>query len=324
MEELGKVRAIAFDKTRTITKGQPAVTDIVPFGDATKESVLSCLAGMETFSEHPIAKSIVEYAEKEKITPHTHEAFTAASGKGIKAKCLVCTDTHHCAGTLKYIQDEHGAVDPQILKTAEMLEKDGKTLIFVSDGSVVIGIVAVADAIKEDSTEAISTLKKVGVDSIMLTGDTAAAAQYVGEQVGIETVHASLLPQDKAKKIEELKAKYGSVAMVGDGVNDAPSLALADVGIAMGAAGSDLAIENADIAIMNDKLSFLPRLVELSRRMNGIIRFNVSTAILVKFAFLGLAIFGYGNLLGAIAADVGVSMFVILNSLRLFNGNQTL
>ena len=319
LEELGKVRAIAFDKTRTITKGEPTVTDIVPFGHATKETVLSCLAGMEAFSEHPIAKSVIEYAAKQGIKAHTHEAFTAASGKGIQAKCLVCTDAHHCAGTLKYVQEEHGPIDPHILKTAQSLEKDGKTLIFVSDGSVVIGIVGIADAIKEDSAEAVSALKKVGVVSIMLTGDTAAAAHYVGQQVGIESVYSSLLPQDKAKKIEDLKAKYGSVAMVGDGVNDAPSLALADVGIAMGAVGSDIAIENADIAIMNDKLSFLPHLVALSRRMNRIIRFNVSVAILIKFAFLGLAVIGYSNLLGAIAADVGVSMFVIINSLRLFD-----
>lgn len=318
LEELGKIRAIAFDKTRTITKGEPAVTDIVPFGNSTKEDVLSCLAGMEAFSEHPIAKSVIAHAKAEGIEAHTHEAFKAASGKGIQAKCLICTDSHHCAGTLKYIQDEHGPVDPEIMQEAQRLEKDGKTLIFVSDGSVVIGLVAVADAIKEDSATAIASLKKIGVDSIMLTGDTAPAAQYVAKKVGMERVYASLLPQDKAKKIEQFKRDYGSVAMVGDGVNDAPSLALANVGIAMGAAGSDVAIENADIAIMNDKLSFLPKLIELSRRMNGIIRFNVALAILVKVAFLGLAIVGYSSLIGAIVADVGVSIFVILNSLRLF------
>lgn len=294
------------------------MTDVVPFGSATKEMVVSCLAGMETFSEHPIAKSVVEFAKKQGIETHPHQTFKAASGKGIQATCLVCTDAHHCAGTLKYIQNEHGPVDPQILKTAETLEKDGKTLIFVSDGSVVVGIVAVSDAIKEESSETIRELKKINVESIMLTGDTAPAAQYVAQQVGIQRVYASLLPQDKARKVEDLKTTYGSVAMVGDGVNDAPSLALANVGIAMGAVGSDIAIENADIAIMNDKLTFLPELILLSRRMNGIIRFNVSTALLVKFSFLGLAIVGYGTLLGAIAADVGVSVFVILNSLRLF------
>ena len=318
LEELGKIRAIAFDKTRTITKGEPTVTDIVPFGDSTKEDVLSCLAGMEVFSEHPIAKSVIAHAQAEGIEAHTHEAFAAASGKGIQAKCLVCTDAHHCAGTLKYIQEEHGPVDPKIIQEAERLEKDGKTLIFVSDGSVVIGIVAVADAIKEDSAAAIAALKAIGVESIMLTGDTQPAAEYVAKEVGITKVYASLLPEDKAKRIERLKTEYGSVAMVGDGVNDAPSLALANVGIAMGAAGSDVAIENADIAIMNDKLSFLPKLIELSRRMNGIIRFNVALAILVKVAFLGLAVVGYSSLIGAIVADVGVSMFVILNSLRLF------
>ncbi|MHB1086664.1 MAG: heavy metal translocating P-type ATPase [Minisyncoccota bacterium] len=319
LEELGKVRVIAFDKTRTITKGEPVVTDVIGFNGATRESVLSCLAGMETFSEHPIAKSVVAHAVQEGIEAHAHEAFTAASGKGIQAKCLVCTDSHHCAGTLKYIQEEHGPVDPDIVRAAEGLEKDGKTLIFVSDGTRVIGIVAVADVIKEDAASAISELNAIGVDPIMLTGDTAPAAHYVAAKTGIQKVYASLLPQDKAKKIEQLKRDYGSVAMVGDGVNDAPSLALSDVGIAMGAAGSDFAIENADIAIMNDKLSFLPTLIGLSRRMNGIIRFNVSAAILVKFAFIGLAILGYGSLIGAIVVDVGVTILVILNALRLFN-----
>ena len=319
LEELGKVRAIAFDKTRTITKGEPEVTDIIPFGNTTKEAVLACLAGMEVFSEHPVAKSIVTHALQENVKTHKHEEFTAVSGKGIKTKCLVCSESHHCAGTLKYIQEEHGPVDPKVIEVAEDLEKESKTLIFVSDGSVVTGIVAVADAIKEDSAQAVSILKAMGIESIMLTGDTVSAAKHVAEKVGIQNFYASLLPQDKSQKIDDFKLKYGSIAMVGDGVNDAPSLALANVGIAMGAVGSDMAIENADIAIMNDRLVFLPDLVKLSRKMNKVIRFNVSLAITVKFVFLGLAISGYSGLLGAIAADVGVSVFVIMNSLRLFN-----
>ncbi|MGH8120106.1 MAG: heavy metal translocating P-type ATPase, partial [Gammaproteobacteria bacterium] len=280
----------------------------------------ACLAGMETFSEHPIAKSIIAQAIGQGIDAHPHDAFKAVSGKGIQAKCLVCTDSHHCAGTLKYIQEEHGPVDPEIIGKAEELENDGKTLIFVSNGTQVIGIVAVADAIKEESASSIDALKRLGITPVMLTGDTKAAAQYVARQAGIERAYASLLPQDKAKMIEELKTEYGSVAMVGDGVNDAPSLALSNVGIAMGAAGSDVAIENADIAIMNDKLMLLPNLVSLSRWMNGIIRFNTLLAVSVKFLFLGLAVTGYSGLIGAIVADVGVSTFVILNSLRLFEG----
>lgn len=322
LEELGKIRAIAFDKTRTITKGEPEVTDIIPFGDTTKEEVLACLAGMEVFSEHPIAKSIVAHALQSNINTHEHEGFAAVSGKGIQTKCLVCSESHRCAGTLKYIQEEHGPVDPKIIEIAESLEKEGKTLIFVSDGSVVKGVVAVADAIKKDSYQAVAALKILGIESIMLTGDTVAAAKHVAEKVGIQTVYASLLPQDKSQKIDDFKLKYGSVAMVGDGVNDAPSLALANVGIAMGAVGSDLAIENADIAIMNDKLIFLPDLVKLSRKMNTVIRFNVSFAILTKLVFLVLAVTSYSSLLGAIAADIGVSIFVIFNSLRLFNGKS--
>lgn len=199
-----------------------------------------------------------------------------------------------------------------------MLARQGKTVIFVSSGEHIEGIVAVADAIKEESLAAIAELQKLGITPYMLTGDSKEPAQFVADKVHIKNVFASLLPQDKSEKIQELKKKYGSVGMVGDGVNDAPSLALSDVGIAMGAAGSDIAIENADIAIMNDKLSFLPELITLSRRMNRIIRFNVSLAVATKFVFLTLAIVGYGSLIGAIVADVGVSMFVILNALRLF------
>lgn len=323
LEELGKIRAVALDKTRTITKGEPIVTDVVPFGHSSEEEVLGCLAGLETFSEHPISKSIIEYAKQKGIKLHPHQEFSATLGKGIKGVCMVCAESHRCAGTLQYITAEHGSVGKEVVEKAEMLARQGKTVIFVSSGDHIEGIVAVSDAIKEESADAIADLKKLGVTPFMLTGDSKEPAHFVAGKVGIQEVFASLLPEDKAKKIQELKERYGTVGMVGDGVNDAPSLALSDVGIAMGAAGSDIAIENADIAIMNDKLSFLPQLIVLSRRMNGIIKFNVSLAVVVKFVFMALAVAGYGTLIGAIIADVGVSIFVILNALRLFETKNT-
>lgn len=321
LEELGKVKSIAFDKTRTITKGEPVVTDVIPFGHSTEEEVLACLAGLETFSEHPISKSIIAYAKENGIALHPHEKFAATPGKGVKGTCLVCEESHRCAGTLQYVTEEHGAVGQEIIKKAEELTRQGKTAIFVSSGNHIEGIVAVSDVIKEDSAEAIAGIRSLGLAPVMLTGDAKEPAEFVAQTVGIRNVFASLLPDGKSAKIEQLKKQYGSVAMVGDGVNDAPSLALSNVGIAMGAAGSDIAIENADIAIMNDRLSFLPDLIQLSRRMNSIIRFNVALAILVKFAFLALAIVGYSSLIGAIVADVGVSIFVILNALRLFESH---
>ncbi len=321
LEEMGKIKAIAFDKTRTLTKGTPIVTDVIPFGSNTEQDVISCLSGLETFSEHPISKSIIAYAKEKKMDLHTFDSYKATSGKGIEGVCLVCTDSHRCAGTLAYMSDKHGVVDESITKKAEELEGQGKTVIFVSNGTEIKGIVGVSDEIKEDSARAVAELKKIGITSIMLTGDTLAPAQAVANTVGISEVYASLLPEDKVTRIQELKQKYGSVAMVGDGVNDAPALATSSVGIAMASAGSDVAIENADIAIMNDKLSALPELISIAQKSNGIIRFNIALALITKVGFLGLAVSGNANLVMAIVADVGVTIFVVINSLRLYQYN---
>lgn len=325
LEELGKVRAIAFDKTRTLTKGTPIVTDVVAFGSNTETDVIECLSGLETFSEHPISKSITEYAKEHNLKLHDFDSYKATSGKGVEGLCLVCTDSHRCAGTLDYISKEHGAVGDDVIKKAEELEKQGKTVIFVSNGSEVKGIVAVSDEIKQDSKEAIEALKKMNIVPAMLTGDTQAPASAVAGILGIAEVYASLLPEDKVSKILLLKQKYNSVAIVGDGVNDAPALASSSVGIAMGSAGSDVAIENADIAIMNDKLSLLPELISVAKKSNNVIRFNVALAIITKALFLGLAISGHASIVSAIVADVGVTIFVVINSLRLYQyDNRTL
>jgi Cd2+/Zn2+-exporting ATPase len=318
LEEIGKIKAIAFDKTRTLTKGTPIVTDVIPFGDNTEKDVISCLSGLETFSEHPISKSVIAYAEAKKMDLHAFDSYKATSGKGIEGVCLVCTDSHRCAGTLTYMKEEHGSIDNNIIKKAEELENQGKTVIFVSNGTEIKGIVGVSDEIKEESARTVAELKKLGITSVMLTGDTVAPAQAVGRAVGITEVYASLLPEDKVTRVQELKKKYGSVAMVGDGVNDAPALATASVGVAMASAGSDVAIENADIAIMNDKLSILPELISIAQKSNGIIRFNIALALVAKIGFLGLAVSGHANLVMAIVADVGVTIFVVINSLRLY------
>lgn len=318
MEEIGKIKAIAFDKTRTLTKGEPAITDVVPFGDNTEAEVLECLAGLETFSEHPISKSIVIYAQQKGLKLHTYQDFKAVSGKGVEGLCLVCTDSHRCAGTLSYINQEHGSVSEKVIEKAGVFEKQGKSVIFVSNGKEIKGIVALADEIKKESKDTISELKKLGIEPIMLTGDAEASASYVSSLVGIKTFYSSLLPENKTEKITLLKSLYKSVAMVGDGVNDAPSLASADVGIAMASVGSDVAVENADIAIMNDKISTIPYLIQLSRKTNGIILFNTILAIMIKVLFVGLTVVGKDNLVMAIMADVGVTIFVILNSLRLY------
>ena len=316
IEAIGRVRVVAMDKTRTLTYGKPKVTDVLPFGESTREHLLACAAGIESYSEHPLAQSIVQAANAENITFHEAENFQAVLGKGAKADCVVCYDRHHCIGKLPFITEEH-AVQEEVVAHVEALQREGKTSIVISNSRGIEGIIAVTDELKPESKGAVAELEALGVTTVMLTGDNRAPAQAVAEAVGIREVRAEMLPEDKATAVKELATKYGAVAMVGDGVNDAPALALSSVGIAMGAAGSDTAIEAASIAILNDRLELIPFLVRLGRRAIATIKINTALAIGTKLIFIGLAIAGLSNLALAILADVGVTVVVILNSLRL-------
>lgn len=317
IEEMGKVQAIAFDKTRTLTKGEPVVSNIVPFNGFTEEEVIACAAGMEAFSEHPIAKGIVDKSKKLGVSVHEYENFKAISGKGLSGECMICLDKHHCMGNIKFVTEEH-AVEEAVLKKVEEFEAQGKTAIVISDNKRVKGIIGVADEIREESKALIDALVKMNIVPVILTGDNKAAAGFVASHLGIGVVKAELLPNEKVEELSALIQQYKHVAMVGDGVNDAPALATASVGIAMGAIGSDVAIENADIALMNDKLGLVAYLVGLGRACAKKIRFNIVSAVTVKLLFLFLAIVGLSNLAMAIFADVGVTVLVIMNSLRLF------
>lgn len=317
LEEMGKIKAIAFDKTRTLTKGEPIVADVVPFNSVTKEELLACVAGAELQSEHPVAKSIITKAEQEGLDHHPFINFKAVMGKGLQAECTVCVDKHHCIGTLKFITEEH-AVGEEIVKQVEAFEKQGKTTIVISDNDKVTGVISVTDEIRAESKSMVQALSKLGVYSVILTGDNTSSAKYVAEQIGISEVNAELLPDGKLKEITRLLKEHKHVAMIGDGINDAPALATASVGIAMGAVGSDVAIENADIALMNNNLMLVPYLIELGKKSVQTIRFNTALAVLVKLSFLALAFTGRSNLALAIIADVGVTIFVVMNSLRLF------
>lgn len=318
LEAMGKIKAIAMDKTRTITLGKPVVSDIIPFNGFTNEDLIACAAGFEIFSEHPIAGSIIEKAKSENINYHEVINFESVTGKGVKGDCIVCSDSHHCLGSLDFITEEH-TVKEDVIRKVEELQNMGKTALVLSSNSSVEGIVAVTDEIKVDSADAIKDLISLGITPIMITGDNELSAIYVANKVGIKNVKSKLLPQDKATEIEELLKQYGIVAMVGDGINDAPALAKADIGIAMGSAGSDIAIETADVCLMNDNLSLIPFFVRLSRKTNSTIKINTIFAIVTKFIFILLAVFGLSNLVMAIFADVGVTILVILNSLRLLN-----
>lgn len=318
LEEMGKIKAIAFDKTRTLTKGEPIVSDVVPFNGFTKEDVLACASGIESLSEHPLAKSIIKKAEELKLDLHEFSNFEAVAGKGVKGDCAVCLDRHHCLGTLKFITQEH-KVEEQILKQVEKFEQEGKTTIVMTEDKKVVGVIAITDTLRDESKTTVAHLKKQGITSIMLTGDNQSSAQFVASLIGIDEIKAALLPDQKVQEVDRLKQIYKHVAMIGDGVNDAPALTSSSVGIAMGAIGSDVAVENADIALMNNNLSLLPYLVELGRKTNSTIRINTAMAVGVKLIFLGLAVVGMSNLSLAIFADVGMTIIVVVYSLRLFH-----
>jgi Zn2+/Cd2+-exporting ATPase len=243
-------------------------------------------------------------------------------GKGVKADCVVCYDKHHCIGKLPFITEEH-LVQAEVIARVDALQREGKTSIVISNAREVEGIIAVSDELKPESRGVVAELTRLGIETVMLTGDNRAPAQAVAAAVGIREVKAEMLPEDKADAIKELTQQYGAVAMVGDGVNDAPALALSSVGIAMGAAGSDTAIEAASIAILNDRLEIIPFLVALGRQTISTIRLNTSLAVATKLLFVGLALAGMSSLALAIFADVGVTVLVILNSLRLTRFNPT-
>lgn len=316
IESMAQIKALALDKTRTITYGKPVVSDIIPFDNFTKESVLACATGLEIFSEHPIAQSIVEKAKESNIEHHTIENFQAVTGKGVKGECIVCKEKAHYLGNIKFIT-ENSSILEAIIQKADELQAEGKTAMILSNDKSVEGIIAVTDELKKESSGAIDDMKKLGITPVMLTGDHSIPANHIANKVGIKEVKSGLLPEDKVNEIQNLLKQYGKVGMVGDGINDAPALATATVGIAMGAAGSDAAIETADITLMNDNLSLLPYLVRLSRRTINTIKLNTSFAIGIKILFIALAVFELSNLVMAIFADVGVTVLVIINGLRL-------
>ncbi|MBS0606436.1 MAG: cadmium-translocating P-type ATPase [Verrucomicrobia bacterium] len=314
LEEIGKTEAVAFDKTRTLTLGEPYVTDVVPVGNHTEEEVLADAAGIESFSSHPLSKSILAYIQDKGITPHIMEQYENISGKGGKAICANCNGSEHAIGNIKLMGID---IPPPILKKIEELEKNGKTVVIIRESDQIIGIIGIADTIRKEAKEAVSLLDKMNITSAMLTGDNQHAAKYIADKSGIKMYFASLLPQEKVEKIDELKQKYKSVVMVGDGVNDAPALATANVGMVMGAKGSDVAIEVADIALMNDNLLNVPYSISHGKRTLHVIKQNIVASLGVKFVFLTLAIFGLTTLEYAIGADSGMAILVIFNGLRL-------
>lgn len=322
IEALADIQAIAVDKTRTITYGTPVVSDVFPLIGTSREELLSCTAGAEMFSEHPLAQAIITASKSEGFEPHRAQDFKSILGKGATAKCVVCQIDTVLVGKLDFIREYHD-ISEEVESIVAQLSTEGKTSVVISFGKGVAGIIGLTDEIKPDSRLAIEELQEQNIAVIMLTGDTEKAAHFVARQVGITKVFGGLLPEQKSEEIKALLQQYDKVAMVGDGINDAPALALSTVGIAMGAAGSDTAIETANIALMNDRLSLIPFLIRLSKKTMQQIKINTFGAIVTKVVFILLAVFGFSNLALAIAADVGVTLIVILFSLNLMRFEKT-
>jgi Zn2+/Cd2+-exporting ATPase len=329
LEKLGGITAVAFDKTGTLTRGEPEVIDARCARHAQTPTTQDCsmcsimlsnAAAIESRSEHPLAQAVVREAERRGLnwSGDAVEDVEALAGKGVRGRI---NGQAVSVGSHKFSHETIDAAphDEVLCDAVEAAQSAGGTVMVVDCSSCgVQGYIAVADTVREDAREAIAELKRIGVKHIvMLTGDNAATAEAIGGQVGVDEFRADLLPEDKVRAVEEIMAQYGKVAMVGDGINDAPALARATLGIAMGAAGSATALETADVALMGDNLGRLPFAIGLGRQTMRIIKQNIVFALALKALFLALAIAGSATLWMAVFADVGASMIVILNGMRL-------
>ncbi len=308
LEEAGSIKAIAFDKTGTLTKGVPTVTDFIEFCD--EDNLLGKISALESMSQHPLATAIMKKAAYVNID-YRVEDFSSLTGKGIIGSI---NGTEYRVGNKKLFN----RIPSEIMNQITSLQNQGKTVMIAGTEKEILALIAVADEVRESSRTIIERLHQLGIEqTILLTGDNQAAAIAIGRHVGVTRIEAELLPEDKLDFIKKLKAQFGRVAMVGDGVNDAPALASATVGIAMGGAGTDTALETADIALMNDDLKKLPFTIKLSRKTLQIIKQNITLSIVVKLLALLLVIPGWLTLWIAIFADMGVTLLVTLNGLRL-------
>jgi Cd2+/Zn2+-exporting ATPase len=316
LEETGRLKAIAFDKTGTLTKGTPEVTNMELIKDISEEELLGIAAAIERHSQHPLASAILREAERKAIDIEKWQVgdFRSITGKGAKAN--VNSDVYYIGSPALFA--EFLALPVHVQERISRLRAEGKTVMLLGTNKELLGLFAVTDQVRESAKAVIQSLYKLGIHkTIMLTGDNHATATAIGNELHLSEVKAELLPQDKLTTIKKVREEFGSVAMVGDGVNDAPALAAATVGIAMGGAGTDTALETADIALMGDDLAKLPYTIRLSRKTLRIIKENITFALGLKILALILIVPGWLTLWLAIFADMGATLIVIMNSLRL-------
>lgn len=319
VETPARLKALALDKTGTLTEGRPRVVRVIAEDGISEHELLEVAATMESHSNHPLARAVLQWCNEKGITPKPATSYRAIQGKG--ATCTIAGQSYWL-GSHRYLE-ERGEETPEIHNRLQDLAADGHSVVVIGNEQRVIGLISLADGLRQESPTAISQLRKAGIRHIvMLTGDNKPTAEAIARAAGIDQVLSELLPEDKVTAVENLVRTYGQVAMVGDGINDAPAMARASLGIAMGAVGSDAAIEAADIALMSDDLSSLPWLIQHSKRTLSIIRQNISLSLAVKALFVVMTFAGFASLWAAIAADMGVSLVVISNALRLLRAHR--
>ncbi|MBI5827369.1 MAG: cadmium-translocating P-type ATPase [Deltaproteobacteria bacterium] len=314
LESLSRIRAIAFDKTGSLTTGKPIVTDIFPFREKTEEEILTLTASIESRSEHPLADAIMNKAKQAGVHVHALDWFEAVPGMGATA---MIDGKVYCVGS-KALCGSLGALASDAEDKINNLEAQGKTVIVSTGEKELMGIIAVRDELRPETKDALKKLKDFGIkDIIMLTGDNKHVAGAMSMEAGIDRYMAELLPEDKVNAVNAIKKEYGIVGMVGDGVNDAPAMAASDVGIAMGAAGTDVAIETGDVVLMSDDLSKIPYVISLSRRATNNIKQNIALSLAVIAFLVPMALMGWIGLVPGILINEIGGIMVIINGLRL-------
>ena len=311
IEEARKIKVLALDKTGTITAGQPKLVAFSPRQEGADTGALKQLASsLAERSDHPVSRAMAAGLDGERLAV---EAFEALPGRGVRG---VIAGRPLMLANHRWIE-ELGLCSRELEASMEVHERQGRSLSLLADDTGVLALIAVADTVRPSSAAAMEALRALGVTPVMLTGDNAATAGAIAAQAGIEQVKSNLLPQDKLEAVADLQARYGFTAMAGDGINDAPALAQADIGFAMGAAGTHIAVEAADVVIMNDDLMRVPETIALSRRTFRILRQNIVLALGIKALFLVLTVAGNATMWMAVFADMGTSLIVIANGLRL-------
>ncbi|NJJ38724.1 cadmium-translocating P-type ATPase [Paenibacillus sp. 7028] len=312
LEQIGEVKVVAFDKTGTLTVGRPKLTDSIPSEGFSEQELLTLAASLEYLSEHPIAKAIVGHAKDAGLSLESASAMQAVPGMGVSGT----VNGRNCRIGKKELL-ENLKIEDAVLETADKLEADGKTVIFVETDGTLAGMLAVQDVLRPGVREAVMKLKSMNKKVVMLTGDAKLTAEAIGRAAGVDEVHAELMPDQKLALIRQLTERHGKVAMVGDGVNDAPALAASAVGIAMGSAGTDVALETANVVLMTDDISKIPFAISLGRRARRVIRQNLTFALAVIAVLVVSNFWGGINLPSGVVGHEGSTLAVILSGLRL-------